>query len=144
MLNSSIWLIDRTLSGATTSGQSEPENKGVFRIPQNSSITGASPSDCLASYLRHSLGECLSPLERCSQSILQLQLTELLIFCIQLYHVKYFNALKAEGRGDQAFSVMAMNDSWFMHGHPPQIIVTLCHVRVEILYMKSSYLIQIM
>ena len=50
---SPIWLIDRTLSGATTPGQSElgsDGNKGVLHIPQNSSITEASPSDCLVSY----------------------------------------------------------------------------------------------
>ena len=32
-------------------------NEGVFRIPQNSSITGASPSDSLVSYQGYSLGE---------------------------------------------------------------------------------------
>ena len=32
-------------------------NKGVLRIPQSSSITGTSPSDCLVSYLGYSLGE---------------------------------------------------------------------------------------
>ena len=55
----SIWAIDRTLSGATTLGQSEPGsdgNQGVLRLPQSSSITGSSPSDCLVSYLGHSLG----------------------------------------------------------------------------------------
>ena len=44
MLNSSIWLIDWTLSGATTSGQSGPVSdgsEGVLRIPQNASITRA-------------------------------------------------------------------------------------------------------
>ena len=48
----------RTLSGATTPGQSGPGsdgNKGVLSIPQSSSITGTSPSDCLVSYLGHSL-----------------------------------------------------------------------------------------
>ena len=42
---SSIWPIDRTLSGATTLGQSGPGsdgNKAVLRIPQSSSITGTS------------------------------------------------------------------------------------------------------
>ena len=37
------------LSGATTPGQSGPvndDNEEVFRIPQRSSINGASPSDC--------------------------------------------------------------------------------------------------
>ena len=39
-------------------GQSGPwsdGNKGVLRIPQSSNITGTSPSDCLVSYLGHSL-----------------------------------------------------------------------------------------
>ena len=31
-------------------------NKGVFSIPQSSSIIGASPSDCLVSYLGHLWG----------------------------------------------------------------------------------------
>ena len=56
---SSIWPIDGTLSGATTSGQSGPGsngNEGVLCIPQSSSITGTSPSDCLVSYPGHSLG----------------------------------------------------------------------------------------
>ena len=60
MPNSSIWPIDRTLSGATTPGQSEPRsnhNEGVLCIPQSSSITEASPSDSLVSYPGHLLGE---------------------------------------------------------------------------------------
>ena len=60
MSNSSIWPIERTLLGATTLGQSGPEsdgNEGVLHIPQSSCITGASPSDCLVSYLGHSLEE---------------------------------------------------------------------------------------
>ena len=49
---SSIWPIDWTLSGATTTGQSGPGsdgNKGILRILQSSSITEASLSDCLVS-----------------------------------------------------------------------------------------------
>ena len=45
------------LSGATTLGQSGPgnnDNEGVLYTPQSSSITGASPSDCLVSYPGHS------------------------------------------------------------------------------------------
>ena len=60
MPNSSIWPIYRTLSGATTLGQNEPGsdgNEGLLCIPQSSSITGASPSDCWVLYLGHSLGE---------------------------------------------------------------------------------------
>ena len=48
MSNTSIWPIDRTLSGATNTGQTGPGsdgNKGVLCIPQSSSITQSSPSD---------------------------------------------------------------------------------------------------
>ena len=48
MSKSSIWPIDRSLSGDTTPGQSEPGsdgNKRVFCIPQTSGITGTSLSD---------------------------------------------------------------------------------------------------
>ncbi len=51
---SSISLIDRTLSGATTLGQSGPGSDGNERVH---SITGASLSDCLMTYPRHSLWE---------------------------------------------------------------------------------------
>ena len=57
---SSIWCIDRTLSGATTLCQSGPGSDGneeVLCIPQSSSITEASPSDWWVSYPRHSMGE---------------------------------------------------------------------------------------
>ena len=53
---SSIWHIDRTLSGVTILSHSEPVsdgNEGVLRIPQSSSISGSSPSDCLVSYPGH-------------------------------------------------------------------------------------------
>ena len=61
-----MWPIDRTLLGATTLGQSGPGSdghEGVLRIPQSSSITGASPSDCLVSYPGHLL-ESVLPLCR--------------------------------------------------------------------------------
>ena len=54
--------IDKTLSGATTLGQSGPGsdgNEGVLHIPQRSSITGTSPSDCSVWYLGHLLGGIL-------------------------------------------------------------------------------------
>ena len=74
-----IWPIDRTLSGATTLGQSAPGsngNKGLLHIPQSSSITGASSSDCLVSHTRTLIGlAVIPPLQRCSQCILQLMLT---------------------------------------------------------------------
>ena len=57
----SVWMSNnsiRPISGATTPGQNGPGsdgNEGVFHIPQSSCITGASPSDSLESYPRHSL-----------------------------------------------------------------------------------------
>ena len=39
-------------------------NEGVLRIPQSSSITGTSPSNCLVSYPAHSLGESYSSVEK--------------------------------------------------------------------------------
>ena len=70
--------MDKTLSGATTPSQSEPEsdgNEGVLHIPQSSNHTGTPPSDSLVSYPRHSLhrGWGLTPLQRCSWCILQPQ-----------------------------------------------------------------------
>ena len=56
--NSSIWCIDRTLSGNTSPGQSELGSNGNecgVHIPQSSKI-GASPSDVLMSYPKHSVG----------------------------------------------------------------------------------------
>ena len=58
MSNSFIWPKERILTGATILGQSGPVsdgNEGVLHIPQSSSISGASPSDSLVSYLGHSL-----------------------------------------------------------------------------------------
>ena len=63
---SSIWPIDRTLSGATTPGQSGPGNDGneeVLCIPQNSSITGTSPSESFVSYPGNSLVRSFRPSE---------------------------------------------------------------------------------
>ena len=53
----SFWPIDRTLSGATTTGQSGLEsidNEGVLHIPQISKV-GASPSNGLMSIPGYSL-----------------------------------------------------------------------------------------
>ena len=55
----SIYLIDRALSGATIPGQSGPGsngNEGVLHISQTPCITRTSPSDCLVSFPGHSLG----------------------------------------------------------------------------------------
>ena len=63
---SSIWSIDRTLSGATTPGQSEPGSDGndrVFCILQSSNITGTSPSDC------HIQNTCWGRLSLCRDAV---------------------------------------------------------------------------
>ena len=73
----SIWLIDRTLSGTTTWGESEPGsdgNEGVLCIPQSSGITRTSSSDCLVSYPGHSLGESYPSAEK--QSVYSTDPTE--------------------------------------------------------------------
>ena len=59
----SIWPIDKTLSGATTPGQSglgSDGNEEVLHIPQSSSIIETSPSDCLVSYPGHLFGVAVS------------------------------------------------------------------------------------
>ena len=100
----SIWPIDRTLSGATTPGQSGPGSNGneeVFRIPQSSSITGTSPSDCLVSYPAHSLGKFYPSAEK--QLVYSTPPTN---WAIQLYNVwiaqsagavEYTDSTSAEG-----------------------------------------------
>ena len=60
MSNSFIWPTDRALSGVITpdqSGAGSDGNEGVLCILQNSSVTGASPSNCLVAYQGHSLEE---------------------------------------------------------------------------------------
>ena len=87
-LLSSIWPIDCTLLRATTpspSGPGSDGNEGVLYIPQSSSITGTSPSDCSVSYLGHSLGGGLILLKRCSQCMLQHQLTGQRMFKLDNY-----------------------------------------------------------
>ena len=77
-----------TLSGATTVGQRRPwsdDNEWVHYIPPNSSITGASPSDCLVVYIGHTLEVGLTSLPRCSRCILQPQPTELLKYSKNAY-----------------------------------------------------------
>ena len=80
--NSSISPIDRTLSCATTSDQSEPgsnDNERVVHNPQ-SSMTYASLSDSLVSYPGYSLVRGgPNSLQKCIRCILQPQPTGLAI-----------------------------------------------------------------
>ena len=64
---SSIWPIDRALSGATTQGQSGPGsdgNEGVLCIPQSSCINGTSSSGYLVSLTGHSLKQSYPSAEK--------------------------------------------------------------------------------
>ena len=85
---SSIWPIDRTLSGATTldnSGPGSNDNKGMLCIPQSSSIIRTSLSNCFVSYPGHSLGEGLTPPQRCSWCVLQPQPTVQSVVSINVF-----------------------------------------------------------
>ena len=69
-----LWPIEKTLSGATTPGQSGPGRNyhvDVLHISQ-CSRTGTSPSDGIVSHAGHSLGRILTPKQRCSRCNLQL------------------------------------------------------------------------
>ena len=95
---SSIWPRDRTLSGAITPSQSGPvsnSNEGILHILQSSCIIGASLSDGLVSYTGHSLlwGRGLTSLQRCSQCILQPQLSGLIVGWIVQIHITLITVL---------------------------------------------------
>ena len=77
MINIKKSFLNYITPGATTLGQSGPGSDGneeVLHIPQSSSITGFSLSDCLVSYPRHLLGESYSS-AKMQLCILQIQLT---------------------------------------------------------------------
>ena len=76
------------LSGATMPSQSGPGsngNEGVLHIPQNPSITGTSPSDCIVSYSGHSLGWGSCP----SAAVQLVYSTAAANWATQLYSLKY-------------------------------------------------------
>ena len=90
MSNTSIRPIEKTLSGTTTPGQSGPvsdSNEEVLQIPQSPSITGASPSDCLVSYLAHSLGESYPTTEM--QSVYSTASADWAISQPEIFQLKY-------------------------------------------------------
>ena len=106
--------IDRVLSGATNPKQSGPTSDGhneALRIPQSSSITGTSPSDCLVSYPEHSLG-CLTPLQRYSLCILQTQPTG---HNITRVSQKFCNILLTCGRTWQLWLLLSLSRRWRIH-----------------------------
>ena len=71
MSNSSIWPMDKNLTGTTTQDNSGPgsnTNEETLPIPQSSRI-GSLPSDCLVSNVGHSLGRGLAYLFTEMQSV---------------------------------------------------------------------------
>ena len=95
-LFSSIWPIERTLSGTTTLDLRRSRSNGneeVLYIPQSSSITLTSPSDCLVSYPGHSWGESYPSAEK--QSVYSIAPAEWAIGWLILCHINHcrlFNA----------------------------------------------------
>ena len=70
---SSIWPIDRTLSGATTLSESEPgsdSNKGVLYIPQAPALL-KHHHQIVWCHIQDTRWERLTPLQKCSRCILQ-------------------------------------------------------------------------
>ena len=109
----SIWAIDRTLSGATTPGQSELGGNGkreILHIYQSSSITGASPSVCLVSYPRHSwrLGGGVLPLQRFSRYIQPPHLTGLVSIWGQIHILIH----EKKNSQSTSFFYMDSNSTW--------------------------------
>ena len=98
MSNSSIWPIDRNLSGAATKVQSKPGrdgNEGVLYISQSCSITGASQSDYLVSYPGHSLGESYTSAEM--QSVYSIAPGNLAIYYEENNEMERMNDRKIKG-----------------------------------------------
>ena len=96
----SIWPQNRTLLGATTSGQSGPgsnDNEGILYIPQISK-TRSSPSDGLMSYEEHSFGGGSAVLLLCWDTVSvfyspsQLGCYSLVSDCSMSISRKYFNS----------------------------------------------------
>ena len=134
--------MDSALSGATTPGQSGPGsnvNKGVLYILQSSSITGTSPSDCLVSYLGHSL-QGLTPLQRCSRCILQplptgkICIVALVFVCIT--EIKSANIFRMQIRSScwlsrehsiivTSWLTLLIEITWSLHHKIPQNVVCL-------------------
>ena len=83
--------MDRTLSGFTSldpSGYGSYDIKGVLHIPYCCSIFGAPPLDCFVLYPGARSTGSLIPLQRCSQCVLQPQMTGLVVYNLLHYNDK--------------------------------------------------------
>ena len=84
MPNSSIWPINRTLSGATIPGQSRPgsdDNKGVLSIPKSLSLLEPY-HQIIKCHIQDTRWGSLTPLQRSNRYIQQPQPTEFLLISV--------------------------------------------------------------
>ena len=143
--------MDRALSGATIPGQSGPGSNGneaVLRIPQSSSITGTSPSDCLMSYTGHSLewggltvsvfyspswlGNCF--LRVFCTHLYGIKYSYLIqIICIKLYGFKYSYLIQIIYSPFHGFklSLLFNNDNLLVHNPLPKKIILRFQVTIN-------------
>ena len=120
--------MDRTLSAATTPGQSGPGsngNEGVLRILQSYSIIEASFSDCLMSYSRHSL---VGVLPLCRDAVSVFYITS------KLGHRTLVQGVLPLCR--DAVSVF-YSSSWLGHRTLVQGVLPLCRDAVSVFYSSS-------
>ena len=92
MSTSSIWPIDKTLSGACQSGPRSNNNEGVLHIHQ-SSRDGDSPSDSFLSYPGHSLWRVGSYSSAEMQSVYSAAQTDEKIFSDKIYGKNHFQCI---------------------------------------------------
>ena len=106
MSNVSIWPIDEILSGATSlesCGPGSDGNEGLLRIPQSSSINGASPSDYFVSYPGPSFGESYHYADR--QSVYSTQYgNESLAYLKNLITIGLLETFKEQGKAMRAIA----------------------------------------
>ena len=98
MSNSSIWPIDRTLSGTTILGQDGYGNNGneEYSIFPKAPQTWASPSDGLMSSSGHSLGGGESYLSAEMQSVYSTALADWAL-CLDIFDLQMKLPLDSEG-----------------------------------------------
>ena len=87
-----IWPFARILTVTNTPGKSGPGSDGnerVLNIPQSSSITGTSWSDCLVSYTGHLLMWGLTSLQKSSRCTLQTKLTGQILLSVNALGERY-------------------------------------------------------
>ena len=101
-------------SGAITPSQSEPGsdgNEGVLQIPQSSSITGTSPSDCFVLYPAHSLAGRSS---REKQSVHSTATADWVRFLCKLTFVDYIRSKPSSQKKKPCDTIVAVVDGFLL------------------------------